>query len=109
METDVDPLRKALKGMPACRVEIRAPDTAQARAAAKRLTRVFESCGYLTETFPATDGAKGIRLETVTKNAEAALAIQTAFHDAGIEILLTVHEAAPDNSVILYLAQEGYG
>jgi hypothetical protein len=95
--------------MPACRVEIRAPDTPQARAAAKRLTRVFESCGYISEIFTATDASRGIRLETVTKNAEAALAIQTAFHDAGIEILLTVHESAPHNSVILHLAPEGYG
>ena len=90
-------------------MEIRIPDTVKARAAAKRLQRIFESCSFLTETvLVPTAGDEGIRLESCNANAAVALALQSAFHEASIEILLTIDDRALHNTVTLQLGPNGY-
>jgi hypothetical protein len=99
----VDSIRKALRGTGGCAVEIRVPTDTEARAVAKRLHRIFDSCGYATAIIaePESDSPpEGVQLLCSPENAQSGLAIQSAFQSAGIDVLLTVHQKARNKVVV---------
>jgi hypothetical protein len=104
----VDPIRKALTGTVGCRVEIRSPDTVEARASAKRLQKTFDSCGYVTELNIVESGSRdGVFIEGSPESAGCALALQSAFHAAGIHSTVAILELSRREWVILSLGPKG--
>jgi hypothetical protein len=104
----VDQIRKALKGAAGCKVEIRAIDEKESQATARRLREVFTSCGFMVEMMTSADQkSEGLRLETNSRNAAAALAIQSAFHQARIDTTLLLQDQGPRDVVILRLGRHG--
>lgn len=104
----VDEIRKALKGATGCKVEICAIDEEEAQATAKRLRQVFASCGFLVDMMREEDNqSEGLRLETNSRNAAAALAIQSAFHQARVDTTLLLQDSGPRDVVVLRLGRHG--
>lgn len=104
----MDQIRKALKGAAGCKVEIRAIDEEEAQATARKLREVFTSCGFLVEMMQSTDAnGEGLCLETNSRNAAAALAIQSAFHQARIDTTLLLQDKGPRDVVVVKLGRHG--
>jgi hypothetical protein len=104
----VDQIRKALKGAAGCKVEIRASNEPEPQATAKQLREIFVSCGFLVDLVSGAEGkTEGLRLETNSRNAAAALAIQSAFHQARIDTTLLLQDKGPRDVVIVRLGQHG--
>jgi hypothetical protein len=100
----VDRIRTALKGTRACRVEIRTARDESAKSFAHRLARIFDSCAYHTRIIDDPDsGREGVHLKTHPKNAASALAIQSAFHGASIDCLLSVDNKLLPDVVVLHV------
>src|SRR5205823_12828042 len=100
----VDRIRAGLKGTRGCRVEIRRTDHLDAAALAKKLCGIFDSCGYPTRVLPDPDAHReGVHLKSHPKHAASALAIQSAFHSADIDCLLSIEDNLPPDAVILHI------
>ena len=87
----MDRIKLELKGARLCRLEIRRTADPKASALARRLAAIFESCGYHTRMLLDPDQTtEGVHLKSHPENAESALSIQSAFHGAGIDCLLSI-------------------
>jgi hypothetical protein len=93
---------------PRVKVEIAAMDTPHAHWTAQRMADAFESCG-MTACVTTDEGStwEGVRVISRTENALTAMMIQGAFRLAGIGALLTIHERAARDRVVVALGAEG--
>jgi hypothetical protein len=106
----VEKIASALKGAEGCNVNIMTPETPEAQATARRLLDIFGECGFAGKIIrAATSAASSFELQSNCRNAAAALAVQTAFHDGGFCAPLLINDAAPIDAVLICLGKHGLG
>jgi hypothetical protein len=104
----VDKIASALQGVTSCRINIMAPDTSEAQAAARRLVDIFGSCGFPCQVMKATmASAHSLEMQSNCHNAATALAVQTALHEGGFRTPLLIDERAPVDAVLICLGARG--
>jgi hypothetical protein len=105
----VDKIASALMGVAGCNINIMAPDTPAAQAAAKRLLDIFGSCGFSGQiiTAPNVPLASSLELQSHCQNAAAALAVQTALHDGGFPAPLLIDDRLPIEAILICVGRRG--
>ena len=105
----MDKIASALRGVAGCNINIMAPDTPAAQAAAKRLLDIFGSCGFPGQIITGSNApiSASLELQSHCHNAAAALAIQTALHDGGFRAPLLIDDHVPIEAILICLGRRG--
>ena len=105
----MDKIASTLRGVAGCNINIMAPDTPAAQAAAKRLLDIFGSCGFPGEIVTGTNDplTSSLELQSNCQNAAAALAVQTALHDGGFRAPLLIDDRVPTEAILICLGRRG--